>query len=74
MVGVGPGTPEKPLITDEGNVIVRGEAIERVTQLPHNKRWVVIRLSDGRVSNDSWKHKELAIDALRERFGVEAPR
>lgn len=69
---VGPGTVARPLVTEEGRVIVRGECIEKVVQLPHNKRWVWVARG-GAQSSDSWKYKEQAVDALRAKHGVGAP-
>lgn len=69
MTGVGPGTAQRPLVTDEGRVIVRGLCVEKVVQMPKSKRWAHVTAA-GNYSGETWRYKELAVDALRAKHGV----
>jgi len=65
---VGPGTVERPLVTEEGRVIVRGNCIEKVVQMPKSKRWAHVSRG-GVYSAETWQYKEQAVDALRIKHG-----
>jgi len=68
MVGVLPGTVERPTITvtdEDVRVLVRGETIAKLVQLDKTKRWVIAIKGAKHQPQESWRFREQAIEGVR---------
>lgn len=75
MVGLGPGTKDKPTVTAVGKdarVLVRGNTVARLVQLGKTKRWVIVARGAA-PSDESWPNFEEGVEALKVKYADGVP-